>query len=255
MGGSEKPSGRGEGAKGLSRIALTVALIVVIAVAGVAIYVIFIPSGPTTSTSTSTSSTSSSSAPAASLSIAMSPPAPLVSPGETQNYSSIELQAAGSGTATVSVVAPPGLSLILSQSSFSLSAGSQSIHVMLKADAGLSPGNYTVTVETSSSALPAKDQNFTIDVVPVLVLMQYPSFYPQNVTVTKGTQVTWINLDSEIGCCDPGEHNVSFLSGGNYTSRLISTFQTVTYTFGKDGVYDYYCTIHPIMMGKVTVTG
>jgi plastocyanin len=242
--------------RGISTIALAVALAVVIAVAGVAIYVTFAPSGPSTSTSTTTSTTSpTSSSPGASLSITMSPRAPLVTPGQTQNYSSIELQATGSGTVSVSVVAPAGLSLTFNQSSVSLSAGTQSIPVALKADAGLSPRNYTVTVETSSSAFPAEKQNFTIDVVPMLVLMKYPSFFPQNVTVTKGTQVTWINLDSEIGCCDPGEHDVSFLSGGNYTSRLISTFQTVTYTFGTDGVYDYYCTIHPIMMASVTVTG
>ncbi len=67
--------------------------------------------------------------------------------------------------------------------------------------------------------------------------------------------MTWINLNGYITCCDPGEHDVSFLTGANYTSPLISTFQTVSYTFANDGTFDYYCTIHPVMKAEVTVTG
>ena len=168
------------------------------------------------------------------------------------------MSAAGSGlggTLAVRAFSPSGLSLVLNQTSVPLSETAESIPVVLKATPGLSPGNYSVTIETSFERHPCKEPDLSVDVVPMLVVMQYPSFHPQNVTVTKGTRVTWINLDSNIGCCDPGEHDVSFLSGANYTSRLISTLQIVSYTFGADGVEDYYCTVHPIMKGQVTVTG
>jgi plastocyanin len=254
MGRSGKPARKNEGGKGISRIALTAALIAVVAIAGVAIYVTLTPSSPPDTASTSSSTGSPSAAP---LNVTLVPPSLLVAPGQTQNYSLIQVSAAGSGlsgTVTVRVFAPGGLSLILNQTSVPLSE-TVSIPVVLKAAAGLSPGNYTATVETSSSAVPASNKTFTIEVVPMLVVMRYPSFYPQNITVAKGTRVTWINLNSFIGCCDPGDHDVSFLSGANYTSRLISTLQTVSYAFGTDGVYDYYCTVHPIMKGQVTVTG
>ena len=253
--GSERPLGGIGNTRGISRIALASALIVVVAVAGVAIYATSTPRSPS---STGSSPTSSSPSSGSSLSVTMLPSSPLVAPGQTQNYSLIKVQATGSGlngTVALRVIAPTGLSFLLNRTSVPLSASPQSIPVVLKAEIGLSPGNYSVTVETTSSALPAENQTFRIDVVRMLVVMQYPSFYPQNITVAKGTQVTWINLNSYIGCCDPGEHDVSFLSGANYTSRLISMFQTVSYAFGTDGVYVYYCAVHPIMKGQVTVTG
>ncbi len=240
---------------GISRIALTVALIVLVVGAGVAIYLTSKPAGPST---TASSSTSESSTLAASLNVTMIPPSPLVAPGQTQNYSLIEVQATGSGlsgTIAVRAFAPPGLSLLLNQTSVSLSATPQPMPVMLRADPGLSPGKYKVTVEASSSFSPADNQTFTIDVVPMLVIMQNLAFHPQNITVAKGTSVTWLNLDSTIGCCDPGNHDISFTSGANATSPILTRFESWTYTFGADEVVDYFCTIHPFMKGQVTVTG
>ena len=112
-----------------------------------------------------------------------------------------------------------------------------------------------MTVETFSSTVAAKNQTFTIGVVPMLVIMQNLAFHPQNITVAKGTAVTWLNLDSTIGCCDPGNHDVSFTSGANATSPILTRYENWTYTFGTDVVVDYYCTIHPYMKGQVTVTG
>jgi plastocyanin len=243
---------------GLSRTALVVALVVVVAIAGLGAYVAFAPSGQAATRTSSATSTSSTSSPAPSVTVAVVPPSPLVSPGETQNYSLVQVSVAGSGlggTLNLEAFPPSGLSLVFNQTSVPLSGGNQSIPVALKAAAGLSPGNYSVTLETSSSAVAATNRTFTVQVVPMLVIMQDFAFHPQNVTVTKGTRVTWLNLDSNIGCCDPGEHDVSFSSGANETSPLLSTFETWSYAFGSDGVYGYYCTIHPFMKGQVTVTG
>ncbi|MDA4116456.1 MAG: plastocyanin/azurin family copper-binding protein [Thaumarchaeota archaeon] len=234
-------------------------MVAVVAIAGLGAYVAFAPSGPATTTPTSsTTSTSSTSSSASSVTVTLAPPSPMVSPGETQNYSLVEVSVAGSGTGgTLNLEAfpPNGLSLVFNQTSVPLSGGTQSVPVVLKAAAGLSPGNYSVTIETTSSAVAATNQTFTVQVVPMLVIMQDFAFHPQNITVTSGTRVTWLNLDSNIGCCDPGEHDVSFSSGANETSPLLSTFQSWSYTFGSDGVYGYYCTIHLFMKGQVTVTG
>jgi plastocyanin len=243
---------------GVSRVALVAVLVVVVAIAGVAAYFALTPSAPSTSTHvSSSSSTSSSTAASSDVTVAVVPPSPLISPGQTQNYSLIQVSAAGSGpggSVTVRAFTPAGLSLVLNQTSVSLSEN-QSIPVMLKAAPGLSPGNYSVTIETSSNTIPAKNQTFDVQVVPMLVIMQDFAFHPQNITVAKGTRVTWLNLDSNIGCCDPGEHDVSFSSGENATSPLLSTFESWSYTFGNVGVAGYYCTIHLFMKGQVTVTG
>ena len=245
---------------GVSRIALAAALVAVVALAGVAAYVAIAPSGQATSTRTSSSTSSSTSTLAAppSVTVTAVPPSPLISPGETQNYSSILISAAGPGanaTITVRAFPPTGLSLVLNQTSVPLAEVAQSIPIVLKASPGISPGNYTVTIETNSSAVAASNETFKVQVVPVLVIMQDLAFHPANITVARGTPVTWLNLDSTIGCCDPGYHTVSFLSGATATSPILKMFYSWSYTFGTDGVVDYYCTIHPYMKGQVTVTG
>ena len=240
---------------GASRIALAAVLVVVVAIAGVAAYVALAPSGR--STSTRASSTSSTLATPLSVTVTADPASPLISPGETQDYSSIQVAAVGSGlsgTLTVRAFAPSGLSVVLNDTSVTLSGGPQSIPVVLKASPGISPGNYTVTVETSSGAA-ARNGTFHILVVPLLVIMQDLAFHPNDTSVARGTTVTWLNLDSTIGCCDPGYHTVSFTSGANATSPVLKRFGSWSYTLGVDGVVDYYCTIHPYMKGQLTVTG
>ncbi len=244
------------GRVGVSRIALIAGLVVVVAVAGIAVYVISAPS--TTNRSSSTASTASTATASVNVTLAMVPPMPLISPGQTQNYTLLQVSAEGSdlgGTLAVSVFPPNGLSLILNQTSVPLANGTQPIPTKLKADPGLPPGNYSVTVETGSSTVPARNQTFTVRVVQMLVIMQDLAFHPQNITVAKGTRVTWLNLDSTIGCCDPGNHDVSFTSGANATSPILKRYDSWSYAFGADGVVEYYCTIHPFMKGTVTVSG
>jgi plastocyanin len=251
---------------GTSRVALVVALVVVVLVAGIAIYVVFTSSSSTRSTTTNTgidtstaSSTPSSASGTSSLMAALSPSTPLISPGELQNYSVIQLQTVGSaltGDLNIKFFPPQGIALsLLDTTPVSLAANPQAVEFSVKADSGISPGVYNFTLETSSATLPARNQSFSVQVVSLLVLMDYPTFVPQNASVTKGTTVTWINLNSNIGCCDPGEHDVSFLSGTNGTSPLLSRLQTWNYTFGADGSYEYFCTVHPVMKGDITVTG
>ena len=226
---------------GVSRTALAAALVAIVAIAGVAAYFVLAPH---------------SSAPL-NVTLTAVPPTLLISPGETQNYSSVLVSASGpaNGTLTVRAFSPSGLSVALNQTSVPLSEVAQSIPIVLKASPGMSPGNYTVTIETSSSSGSSSNETFKVQVVPMLVIMQDLAFHPGNITVARGTPVTWLNLDSTIGCCDPGYHTVSFLSGANATSPILKRFNWWTYTFGADGVVDYYCTIHPYMKGQVTVTG
>ena len=247
---------------GVSRSVLAFALALVVAVTGVATYVTLNSSGPPGSTSSA-----SSSAPGGSTSllalpeISMVPPPPsipLISPGETQNYSAIQVQASGTslnGTLTMKVTSPSGLSFLLNQASVALSGNTQFIPVVLKADPGMSIGNYSVTVQFSSGGFASENKTFTVGVVADLVVMQAVAFHPQNITVSKGTRVTWMNLDSTIGCCDPGNHDVYFLSGANASSPLMKRYDTWSYTFGADGTIEYYCSIHPYMKGQVSVTG
>ena len=64
-------------------------------------------------------------------------------------------------------------------------------------------------------------------------------------TVPAGTTVTWLNRDEDV-------HTVvsttqAFRSGG------LETDEAYSYEFTKPGVYQYFCTLHPLMTGMVIV--
>jgi plastocyanin len=70
-------------------------------------------------------------------------------------------------------------------------------------------------------------------------------FQPGHIEVPARTTVTWTNA-SQV------QHDVKF-DDGQSSDRLNfgATFQRV---FNDPGTYDYVCTIHPGMVGRVTVT-
>jgi plastocyanin len=70
------------------------------------------------------------------------------------------------------------------------------------------------------------------------------SFMPKEITVTKGTTVTWVNHDDV-------PHTV--VSGGAFRSKALDTDETFSFTFTQAGSYGYFCSVHPMMVGKVIV--
>jgi plastocyanin len=74
------------------------------------------------------------------------------------------------------------------------------------------------------------------------------AFNPDNITVKKGTVVTWTNKDSTA-------HTVTENDGKNGpSSQLLNQGQSYTFTFNETGSFQYRCTVHPNMSGTVTVT-
>jgi plastocyanin len=72
-----------------------------------------------------------------------------------------------------------------------------------------------------------------------------PSFSPASITVTKGTTVTWTNNDDL-------SHTVTS-DTGIFNSGVLNTGQTFRFTFNNIGTFNYHCSIHPFMVGKVIV--
>ncbi len=79
-------------------------------------------------------------------------------------------------------------------------------------------------------------------------------FYdPSHAEVNLGTEVTWINHEVNM------PHTVT--SGnpddgptGTFDSGIINgDGSSYKHTFDKEGEYEYYCTIHPWMIAKITV--
>ena len=84
-------------------------------------------------------------------------------------------------------------------------------------------------------------------------------YYPTNLTVEVGTTVTWINSDGFIphtvtaGWPDSDSVGTNYPGGFGFDSDFMSGGDIFEHTFTEPGEYDYYCQLHPWMIGSVTV--
>jgi plastocyanin len=70
-------------------------------------------------------------------------------------------------------------------------------------------------------------------------------FSPVAVTVKAGSRVTWTNKDDE-------PHNV-VSDSGTFRSSAMDTDENFSFKFDKPGTYRFVCSIHPRMVGTITV--
>ena len=89
---------------------------------------------------------------------------------------------------------------------------------------------------SAASAPPAKSSAITIDNF---------SFSPAVLNVTAGTTVTWTNHDDIPHTVVDSAHKIK--------SKALDTDDTFSYTFTEPGTYEYFCGMHPRMVGKVIV--
>ena len=71
------------------------------------------------------------------------------------------------------------------------------------------------------------------------------NFTPTALTVTAGTTVTWTNDDDS-------PHSVRD-KAEKFKSAALDTDDKFSQTFTAPGEYEYFCSIHPYMTGKVVV--
>jgi plastocyanin len=71
------------------------------------------------------------------------------------------------------------------------------------------------------------------------------SFTPQEITVSPGTTVRWVNQDDV-------PHTV-VSNDKKFKSKALDTDDKFSFTFTDPGTYEYYCSVHPKMTAKVTV--
>jgi plastocyanin len=72
-------------------------------------------------------------------------------------------------------------------------------------------------------------------------------FGPKDLTVAVGTKVTWVN-DDQIPHTVV-ETNKVFRSGA------LDTHDSFSYVFNTPGEFEYFCALHPQMIGKIIVSG
>ena len=78
-------------------------------------------------------------------------------------------------------------------------------------------------------------------------------FAPESIAIPKGTNVTWTNDDSTLHTVTSGSPEAGN-SGSEFDSSYLAAGKTFQHPFNTAGTFDYYCTLHPFMKGKVVVS-
>ena len=75
------------------------------------------------------------------------------------------------------------------------------------------------------------------------ITLQNFSFNPSELNIKKGDTVTWTNQDS-------APHTIL---ANSFQSNTLSKGQNFSFTFNASGAFEYICSIHPSMKGKIIV--
>jgi plastocyanin len=92
--------------------------------------------------------------------------------------------------------------------------------------------------EPDESTLIVDQMDFTIEIVDF-------KFEQSNVSVPRGARVTWLNAGNAPH--DATERDKE------WQTDILEESDSETLTFDRPANYDYYCSVHPGMEGKLTV--
>jgi len=79
------------------------------------------------------------------------------------------------------------------------------------------------------------------------------AFSPNPVQIQPGTTVVWSNNDNTPHTITSGMGLNDTNKGKAFDSGPIAIGKTYSHKFGVAGTYDYFCTLHPTMVGTVSV--
>ena len=97
------------------------------------------------------------------------------------------------------------------------------------------------------------------DVVRISIEEGAPSlgdraFSPDITNVSIGSNVTWINNDSQFHTITSGIEPDDPIVGQKFESEALSPKETFSYISNETGTFSYFCQLHPTMKGKLIVS-
>jgi plastocyanin len=101
------------------------------------------------------------------------------------------------------------------------------------------------TLAAAPVAAFAGDAPTVVGATTVTVDIRDMKFTPEALTIAPGTTVTWVNQDEQ-------PHTVTD-RGGAFRSAALDTKESFSHTFATPGAFTYFCTIHPMMVGRIVV--
>ena len=124
--------------------------------------------------------------------------------------------------------------------------GVAAVYVLTKKASAPAPTTSNTTNQSASTDTASQNKGAEASASNQVNIENF-AFSSANITVKKGTTVTWTNKDSV-------QHSVIGDTDDGPKSSLLSQGSTYSFTFETAGVFTYHCGPHPQMTGKVTVT-
>jgi Icc protein len=113
-------------------------------------------------------------------------------------------------------------------------------------DATLSGQPPVFDAATHDAMSQKQQQRKTLALGPTEIGIDNFQFTPAILTVKSGSKVTWINKDDV-------PHLIVNVQQRFKSSGILDTDQQYSVTLARPGTYDYFCSLHPKMQGKIVV--
>ena len=110
-----------------------------------------------------------------------------------------------------------------------------------------SSDNSQTTSSEDSTATASGSQNASI-----VGIKSDKSFNPNPININSGDSVSWTNNDNDIHTVTSGSDEGPSI-GQEFDSGILGEGQSFTHIFENSGTYEYFCSIHPSMVGEVIV--
>jgi len=115
--------------------------------------------------------------------------------------------------------------------------------------------NHTTSNNNELQAQEQNDSVYRVSIVSDATYLGNESYQPNPIVVKIGDTVIWTNDDSALhtvtsGSLEEEEENAEV----EFDSGFMATGKTFEQKFTAEGQFSYFCTLHPDMVGQVTVS-
>jgi plastocyanin len=129
-----------------------------------------------------------------------------------------------------------------------------SVRTIVVAFAIISVLTVGVSIIMFTSVEAQQGSTISVSIVPGASTLTDTSFQPNPVNVKVGDTVRWTNNDNTIHTVIEGNPATGGEVEGGFASEILGPGVTFEHTFNQTGTFEYYCNLHPNMVGTVIVS-